>query len=719
MRSIYLLGLLMLLANQAFAQRSSPDTCYALFTTEKIHLDGNLDEETWTKAIRIENFTQRDLNFGEPVTEKTQVAIAYDKHFLYVAVWCFDREPDKIVAKELRRDFSYDLDDNFILIIDTYKDSRNAFMFVTNPNGARADIQVFNNGDSRNSNWNGVWDVRTKRTAEGWFAEFEIPFYTLKYRQGLERNVWGVNFERNIRRKREQSRWQGWSRDNKLTQVNFAGTLLGMESLPQKQFVEIKPYAIGGVEDEGEGHKEKFGAGGDINYLITPTYRLNLTFNTDFAQVESDAQQINLTRFPLFFPELREFFLEGDDFFDIGFGGNRITPFYTRRIGLDENREAVPIIAGARLLGKERNTTLGIMSIQTAETEEQSTANYTSASWRHDIGKQSVLGFLTTNRIQDGKWHSTTGVNARYRTSKFLKKRNLNFGGTYVHTYNSDTALLPTAFAYRFYAGYPNDRLSIFTSTQRAPRAFNPELGLQRRQSFKENFLIVNYKPRPTEKLKWIRQFDFSPVVFTLVQDDETNSLQSMSYELRFLGFDTRSGERISAQYRYVAEGLDEDFNLTDSITIVKDRYDWEEWDFRLSTFEGRAFSLSSSIRTGGFYTGNRTQFQTSLFWRTNRFLNLSLNYTRNRISMPQGDLNTDLLSARLNYAFNPRVFGSFYGQLNTAADVFVLNYRLQLIPLIGTDFYLIVNQIYDTENKRWDQERSTVLAKLIWRFII
>lgn len=345
-----------LLAN---AQTSEPSSLAATFYPGTITLDGLLEEDVWDSAVHITNFTQRELNFGQSVTERTEVAIVYSKENMYIGVWCYDSDPENIIAKEMKRDFSYHLDDNFIVIFDTYRDKRNGFMFVTNPNGARADYQIFNNGSSVNASWNGVWDVRTSRTSSGWFAEIKIPLYTLKYREKDESQIWGVNFERNIRRKREQARWQGYSRDNTIEQVNRCGSLMGLDSLRNKPFVEFKPYGIGGISTENGKQTTVANAGGDVNYLLSPTYRLNVTFNTDFAQVESDQQQINLTRFPLYFPELREFFLEGNDYFDMGFGGNRIIPFYTRKIGLNDNREAVPIIAGARLLGKEKIERLG------------------------------------------------------------------------------------------------------------------------------------------------------------------------------------------------------------------------------------------------------------------------------------------------------------------------------------------------------------------------
>ena len=324
------------------AQTSKPDTIYAEYVQEEIQLDGKPDEAVWKRAVHIKNFTQRELNIGEPATERTEVAILYTAKTLYIGFWGYDRNPQKIIAREMKRDFDWGGEDNFEVIIDTYNDDRNGFLFAINPNAARADAQVLNNGESFNKFWNGVWDAKTTITDEGWFAEIAIPFSTLKFPSDAQEQIWGINFERNIRRKREQLLWQGWSRDSELELLNRAGTLAGLDSIVSKDFIEIKPYTIGGGEFTPGQEEGQWNAGGDINYLITPTLRMNLTLNTDFAQVEADRQQINLTRFPLFFPERREFFLEGQDYFDMGMGNSTI-PFYSRKIGLAEDRSTVPI----------------------------------------------------------------------------------------------------------------------------------------------------------------------------------------------------------------------------------------------------------------------------------------------------------------------------------------------------------------------------------------
>jgi hypothetical protein len=720
MRNTISFIILLMLSNfRLIAENSLNDRFQAQYINEHIKIDGNLNKDIWQNRLKINSFIQRELNQGEAASEKTEVSILYNKDYLYIGVWCFDSNPSEIIAKELKRDFKYDLDDNIIIILDTYNDKRNGFMFVTNPNGARCDVQIFNNGGSSNTFWNGVWNVKTTRNELGWFAEFEIPFYTLKYRTNIEEQIWGINIERNIRRKREQVRWKGWNRNNRIEQVNQAGQLIGLNQLGNKKYIELKPYAIGGAEQTPNNNRLVRNMGGDLNYLITPTYRINLTVNTDFAQVEADQQQVNLTRFPLFFPELREFFLEGDDYFNFSFGGNRIVPLYTRKIGLNEARETVPIIAGLRILGKENNRTLGLMSLQTAETPSQASTNYTTASWRQDIGKQSVVGIISSNKIVDGNVHSTTGLNGRYSTSKFLKDKNLDIGGAYIHTYNNDTGWKQNGYAYRAFVQYQNDILSIFASTQQSPSDFNPEIGLMRRTNFRESFANINLRPRPKNRFKWIRQFDFVPAGITYTQYNDTRDIQSFEYQLRYFGFDTKKGEKIALDYRIVTEGLIKNFEIYKGIIIPDSIYTWQQMEAEVSTFNGRTLSFFSKFIRGGFYNGKSLQTTNEILWRTNKYLNILFRYAHNDVKLPYGNFKTDLIGTRIEYAFNPNVFGSVLSQWSSLQDEFSFNFRLQLIPKIGTDFYLIVNQIYDTRNNRFDHSRGTILGKLIWRFVL
>lgn len=702
----------------ALGQHSMPDTLVAFYAPDNMILDGNLTEPAWSQAKHITNFTQRELHVNEPASERTEVAIVYTQKYLYIGVWCYDSEPDKIIAKELKRDFDHSLDDNFEIIIDTYNDKRNGFLFVTNPNGAREDVQVLNNGRSYNSYYNAVWNVKTVINDMGWFAEFEIPFYALKFKSDADKQVWGINFERNIRRKREQVLWQGWSRDSDIEFVNRAGTLVGLDNLKNKQYVEFKPYTIGGNQFNKDAKDEStVNAGGDINYLVTPTMRLNLTVNTDFAQIESDREVINLTRFPVYFPERREFFLEGQDYFDMGFS-SRIVPFYSRRIGLTKNRESVPIIAGVRLLGKMNHATIGAMSMQTAAQGEEPTTNYSILSWRQDVLKESTVGFMTTNKIANNRLYSTTGGYARYNTSTFLKNKNLSFGGSYVKNFDTDSTL-SDATAQRLFISYPNDRVSIDAAWNRSSTSFNPEVGFLQRQNFQEIYTEVEFNPRPKNHFKWVRRFSFKPLDMNYLFYDDTKQIQSFFYELRPLGFWTKSGEFMEFNIQRRAEGLREPFEIYDGVVIPIGEYWVNRLELQFETFQGRPLSFQAYINWGEFYSGKSTQTQFLTLWRVSRNFSTSLTYERNWVNLIEGKFNTDLVNLRMNYALSPNVFGSFFTQWNNEDEEIILNYRLQLIPKIGADFYFIVNQVYSTVDDNIRLDKTVILGKLIWRFVL
>lgn len=315
------------------AQHSKPDTLIANRVESKIHFDGLLNDSAWGVVHRIKNFTQREPDFGKPASEQTEVALIYDDFAIYIGVWCYKSETGKITAKYMSRDFEFWVDDNFQIILSPFNDNRNGYMFVINPNGARADLMVYG-AEERNMDWNGVWDTKTTITDKGWFAEIIIPFNTLQFKSGTILD-WSINFERDIASKNEQSLWQGWSRNNSIFAVVNAGTLTGLKNIHYAQKFELKPYTLLGWQSEqAKDIKYPFKIGADLNINLAPTLKLNVTANTDFAQVESDRIPVNLTRFNQYYPEKREFFLESYNLYEFGLG-NQNNVYYTRKIGIE------------------------------------------------------------------------------------------------------------------------------------------------------------------------------------------------------------------------------------------------------------------------------------------------------------------------------------------------------------------------------------------------
>ena len=698
-----------------FAQHSKPDTITAVFTGDPISVDGLLTEPAWQAAPKVHNFTQRELEEGAAATERTEVAVLYDHENLYIGVWCYDSNPELLIAKKMKRDFRWGSEDNFEVIMDTYNDQRNAYLFITNPNGARADALVLDNGRQFNRNWDGVWTVKTKVTGEGWFAEFQIPFSTLKFRP-LQEQVWGINFERNIRRKREQVLWQGWSRDSELEQISRAGKLVGLKGLTDVNMVELRPYLLGGVQKSEDVNSSVYNLGGELNYLISPTLKLNLTVNTDFAQVESDRARINLSRFSLYYPEKRGFFLEGANYFDFGLG-RRIQPFYSRRIGLAPDRSPIPILGGARVLGKINNATLGAMVIQTAAKDSIPGANYSIMRWSQDVGEQSRVGLIGVSKLTSEHLNGVGGADFLYSTSHFLGDKNFSVGGAFASSISKDSSL-STGSAQRFFLSYPSDFVEIDASWERSSKTFDPEVGFLRRTNYQMYYTEIQFNPRPAF-LPFVRRLIFKPVDVKYFIDDQTHDMTSMYMEFRPLGASFKSGDFFEFNVQRNAEQLQNPFEIHEGIVLSPGRYWNTRYELQYFTFPGRPVFSHGSVSWGEFYNGQRKKYSALIVWRMAKYFSVSYDFTRNEISLPAGSFTTNEQGSRIEWAVTPDLFGAVAAQWNNDDQEAILNFRLNWIPKPGADLYFVVNQSYATGGNTLKVTNTTVLSKLIWRFVL
>jgi hypothetical protein len=695
-------------------QTSEPSVVHALRTSAAMTVDGRLTDVEWAAAGRISNFTQRELDFGAPASERTEVAVLFDDDALYVGFWGYDAEPSRILAKEMARDFSWTGEDNFEVVLDPFDDNRNGYLFVVNPNGAMADALVADNGGSMNRDWDGVWEVEALVTLEGWFAEIRIPFSTLRFDARSARG-WGINFERNIRRKREQVLWQGWSRDYDLEQVSRAGTLAGLADLGSVRLVDVRPHTVGGLEwQEGEERSGVGDAGFDVLYQPTTAWRLNLTANPDFAQVESDREEVNLTRFPLFFPEKREFFLEGQEFFDFQVGSDS-NPFYSRRIGLAADRSEVPILGGARVLGRRGGSTLGAMVLQTRNRGPEPSTNFGVVRWKQDVLDESSVGVLAVSRLESGRANYAYGVDLAYATSELFGEKEFEAELAVAQTYTSD-ASEKTGLAHRLFVGYPNDLVEFSASWTRADSAFNPEAGFVRRTSYQRFGSELAILPRP-EFLPFIQQMEFKPWEFSWYIDDATHELQTFDTELVPLAFTTRTGESFELALSRSADRLEEPFEPFDDAEEIPAGTYWETgWLIEAGTFSGRPLSFDASVSGGDYYSGTRRSWSASGRWKASKHLTLSGDFEHNRIELAEGAFPVDEVAGRADYAFTPTLFGALAGQWNNEDEVVIVNFRLNWIPRPGSDLFLVINEHAETVGSRWNPSRATVLTKLVWR---
>ena len=403
-----------------------------------ITLDGALDEEVWRTAQPAGDFVQAEPHEGQAATELTDVRIAYDHDALYIGVVCHDTTPSGLIINDIRKDFAVGEQDSFEVILDTFGDRRNGFVFAVNPAGAKSDTQIANEGRDVNTSWDAVWTVATKRDAAGWTAEIRIPFKTLRFERGADR-IWGVNFSRHIRRKNEVDYWSPVPRVYNLYRASLAGTLAGLPDASQGRNLRLKPWIAANTTRGlgGETFDDGQHIGLDAKYGVTPSLTLDVTVTPDFAQAEVDEQQVNLTQFSLFFPEKREFFLENSGMFYFGdipresrLGNARFAPpeeemllFFSRRIGLTDDGQEIPIAAGGRLTGRVGGIGVGAMTIQTRSTDGRDGDNYTVLRGRRDILRNSDVGAIFLSRQSAGASsdrNQVAGVDANFRFVKAL-----------------------------------------------------------------------------------------------------------------------------------------------------------------------------------------------------------------------------------------------------------------------------------------------------------
>jgi hypothetical protein len=712
-RSLSLL-LLAALAAPLAGQRSAPDTLKASKIAGTIKLDGVLDEADWAKAPRISNFTQRELDENKPATEKTEVAILYSPTEMFIGVWCWDSEPDKIIAQKMKWDFEYGTEDNLIIALDSYGDKRNAYLLAINPNGAQYDALVVDNNRKTNVDWNGVWHVAAKRTGKGWFAEIRIPFSTLKF-SAAEEQTWGINFERNIRRKREQVLWQGWSRDATIVQVNRAGTLVGLKGLARMGIFEFRPHVLaGGEKTPGASASTVGNLGLDFNYLFNPTVKLDFTILPDFAQTESDDLIVNLTRFSVSIPEKRQFFLESQNFFDFPLGKAR--PFYSRRIGYYQGQES-PLLGGGRFLGKMGGSTLGVMVLQTEHTEASPSTNFSIVRYKQDIGEQSSLGVLAVGAAQAGRFNGTAGVDALYSTAKLFGDKNLQFGGAFAATYTSDR-VGRTGAAHRLFFNFPNDLIELSASWERVGADFNPEVGFISRPGYQLYTAKWRINPR-FDFLPWVQKLQFKPLDLSYYVDETTHQMQSIYQEFRPLMILFKSGEQLEINIARDAENLTEDFEIRDGHLIPAGKYWTTRGEIQFTTFDGRPLVLGAGVNWGKFYTGKSTEWDTELAWKVNRYFGLSVNYKRSDIRLPDGGFAIDEVVGRMNFSVTPKLFGAVFAQWNNDDSKVLFNFRITWIPKPGASLYFVLNQFSDCPDLlgRWRPFKTAAMLKFVWYF--
>jgi hypothetical protein len=708
-------------------------TVRAVRLAETIRLDGILDEPVYAAVQPISGLIQNIPDVGQPATELTEAWVLFDDEHIYIAALCYDTAPpSQWVANEMRRDAS-DLrqKDAFGVMLDTFYDRRNGVNFYTNPLGGLADFETTNEGNP-NHDWNPVWDVRVGRFEEGWTVEMAIPFKSLKYPSGGDQ-IWGLQLRRSVRRKGEYgyltalplSAAVGRGGGAGIWRVSLAATLTGLEVPVGGNSLDIKPYAIGGVttdrtasptlENDPSG---EFGL--DVKYGVTQNLNADFTYNTDFAQVEVDEQQVNLTRFSLIFPEKREFFLEGQGIYDFGQssgfrprrggggGSAAATPptlFFSRRIGLDDGR-VIPILGGGRLTGKAGAFSVGALSMQTDReaTAGAESTNFTVLRLKRDLLRRSSIGVLYTGRsvslVGEGASHAY-GADANF---SFFENVHLN--GYVAKT--STPGITARDLSYQARLNYAADRWGLEVDHLLVEDDFVPEVGFVRRDDFRRTFVKGRFSPRPAS-IASVRKLVFETSLdYTLTAD--TDLLETRIAQLSAVSeFESSDELRVDVTRSY--ELLESPFGITDDITIPVGGYRFGDVNVSYLFGSQRRASGTIALQHGTFFNGDITAVsasrgRVSVTQRLSVEPGVSLNW----IDLPGGSFKTNLITARVNYTFTPRMFFSGLVQYNSGTAAVSSNLRLRWEYQPGSELFVVYTDDRDTQTldpRRFSELRS------------
>ncbi len=672
-----------------------------------IVLDGRLDEQGWKDAPYATGFTQREPYPGRSATEKTVVRVLYDSENLYIGAILYDSDPTGIIADEMRRDGPLYRNDTFAVLIDTYHDHRNGFFFETNPLGARLDAVVFDEGREVNTDWDGLWQVASRMTLEGWQVEMKIPFSTLRFDSNRV-STWGLQLRRIIRKKNEEVYWAPLPLDASMWRLSLAGHLAGLEDIRQGRNMEIKPYILAGLErvpSEGSDTTETTkDMGIDIKYAITPHLTLDITLNTDFAQVEADELSINITRFPLFFPEKREFFLEGSGFFEFGLRA-KVQPFFSRRIGLSGGKE-IPILAGVKLTGKLGTYGIGLLNIETKETSSVPQTNYTVIRLKKDILSRSRVGILAINKEpQDGSFNRTIGVDTRL---VFLD--HLYVSSFLVKTYSRGISGNDGAGYIKLM--WYDPRLLLSLSHLDVEENFNPEVGFVRRTDIKETTSYTHLFIRPEGSV--VREY--APYVLLKYLSDQKGRLVGRNLNTG-LSVTLHSGDTLELAFKKEFDRLDYDFEIRPSIVIPRGGYTNPSVYLALSTDDRRRLSGIIVAEKGDYYGGSRTSYTGSLNMVPARYLKISPGLTREDVSLPQGSFTANLVTTSIEYTITTRAFLNALLQWNDDMDQRSFNIRFNYEYRPNSDIYLVYNERHHTGTE--DRVDRIIILKLTYLFTI
>lgn len=662
-------------------------TAERLRDDERVTLDGILDEGAWKRATTAGEFIMQDPVLGGTPTEPTDIRVVFNRDHLYIGVVCYDSEPDKLKGNTRKRDEFLSADDRFMWTMDTFLNQQTGYFFEMNPSGLMAD-SLMGPGGSQSREWDGVWNARVRRSAVGWTIEIDIPFRTLAFDPNAP--AWGINFQRTVRRKNEETVWTGHQRNQGLRRMSNAGLLVGLTDVTQGRGLEFKPYLAGAIGDapgrtpaiERNGTAD---VGGEITYNLTPSLRAVATINTDFAETEVDTRRVNLTRFPLFFPEKRGFFLDGATFFDF-----HVPAFFSRRIGLDANGQPQRVLGGTKLTGQAGAFDVGALYVRTGEDEGALGEDFLVARVRRRILRQSFIGALYTGRSTRDQsavaTRTTAGLDFRLATSSFRGSKNLEASGFFAVT--TPSLGIGDNLSYGLRLDYPNDVWDTSFAFQEVQKNVSPEVGFLPRRDYRRYQPEFRWGPRPTDN-RWIRRLSFGGDAD--IYTDTRNHLVTREVDVTAMRVELHSGDNAEVSVVPTYERLEEDFGISTGVTLPAGaEYSFTRFRISGQTANKRILALQPRVEWGNFLSGTRTEAAIGLGVRPRSGVTLNLSYEWNAVDLAEGSFKTRLYRFVGDTQFSPFMYLVNNVQFDSVSRVLGWQSRFRWIVTPGNDIFVV-----------------------------
>lgn len=717
---LFVILLIFYSSNQVFATSELKAT----YTSNPPKIDGRINDRAWSEATIVTDLVQRLPNTGQPVSEPTEILILYDKDYIYIGLRCGD-DPKKITANELARDVNLANDDRVQIIFDTFLDKRNGYWFQIGPKGSIGDALISENGAGFNKQWDGLWEGKAKIHDAGWDAEIAIPFKTLNFQSGQA--DWGLKIIRNIRRKSENAYWPVANLDSYKFQISDSGLLKGLEGITKGIGLDIRPYAITGIDNPKSENNNYirndnplFNIGGELFYRVTPGIKAALTFNTDFAQTEVDGRLINLTRFSLLFPEKRDFFLDGAQYFNFGINGDRSNkfgrrniPFFSRRIGLDADGNPIPIVWGAKVTGQSGGWNVGLQNITD---KPENSRNFTVARVTRNIGNQSYVGFIGTNgNALSDEENQLIGFDVRLATAKFKENKVLAFTGFGMKSFSKDVDGNDASWGAE--VNYPNDFLKFRIGHQQIGENYKAGIGFVPRLGIRESYIETALGPRPNKY--GILQLNFRAGGDIITDFDNkllTRDISLTAFEIEFI-----SGDEFEISTISKYEFLDEDFEIfpDDSITILAGTYNFWRHSVQFESAQRRRVWFSTEYVWGSFFDGYRQDIILAFGYKINTPIFVGVEYEINKVNLSEGDFKTQIYRVNANIFFSPDISLTNFIQYDNVSEKMGWQSRFRWILKPGNEILFVWNStLYELPEKdRFMVQESSTRLKLNYNF--